>query len=171
METPKTGSDNIKWYRHLNKKEVVVAIVVVALLLGGIVALQLVKPTKKTPVCTEAVIKSSVSNFSFAKNVELAKIASGIKRSADYKNDPNCMYILTTNDYFSYNVSEAKSDLAQLKKDISEKNQLNPLLLKYSSVAKLSQNIDLINTIYQQNMHNSQELSPIPPTYTNKTNK
>jgi hypothetical protein len=115
------------------------------------------------PVCDQKIVQLSLSYFEHNNPSQLNKLSSQITGLQNYRSDSNCMYILSMDNLKVLNAPKAQADFNQLSKDVASGKKINPILLKYESISVLHQNILNIYNVYQNNLHNSIILSPVPP--------
>lgn len=114
---------------------------------------------KVAVVCSSSLINQSEANFSYVKLSQLSKNVSTIKKLSNYQRDPNCMYVLTVYYTNSSQPTQAESSLNTLNK-YSKDQKLDSSLVKYKSVADLSQEISNMEKDLHQIQLNTEMLSP-----------
>jgi len=157
-----------KPYRGINKLIhehglVLATIVSVAAVAVVVIFIGLSASSSSSSVCSTVLINQAATAIDNNQLSDLQTAASRAQGLSGYKNDPNCMYIVTFYYYKDGNAPEAKTSYTQLTKDTSGSKKIRPALVKYYSIKSLGLDIHYSYVQYEADVHNSLLLSPVQP--------
>lgn len=124
----------------------VVCVILIALLVSLILLNNhhLKTTTSNSCASNSAVINESATDLESHNTIGLNNIALGIKKLANFKSDPSCMYILTASAVVNTDYPQASDYLKQFNDDYTKDPVINGTLLKYQSVSELRHSVTLL---------------------------